>query len=198
MKKMGEPARQLDGRYTYGDYRTWPPDERWELIEGIAWAMSPAPGRKHQDVTGEIFTRLKNFLAGKSCRVYIAPFDILFPDSPDQDEDEAPTVVQPDITVYCDGTKVRERGGLGAPDLVVEVLSPWTQKKDFNEKLNLYERHGVREYWIVDPGNRSVLVFRIGPGGAYGEPFVLVPPSALDSAVLPGFSVDLETLFSFE
>jgi Uma2 family endonuclease len=195
---MGEPARQLEGRYTYGDYRTWPMDERWELIDGAAWSMSPAPGKKHQDVTGEIFTKLKNFLAGKPCRAYIAPFDILFPDSPEQDEDDVPTVVQPDVTVYCDRTKVRERGGLGAPDLAVEVLCPWTQKKDLNEKLSLYERHGVREYWIVDPGNRSVLVFRLDPGEGYGEPAVLLPPAVLDSVVLPGFTFDLEELFSVE
>ena len=193
---MGEPAKKIDRIYTYGDYRTWPDDERWELIDGSAWAMSPAPGTRHQVVTGEIYRRIANFLVGRPCRAYIAPFDVLLPDSAAVDEEAVRTVVQPDISVYCDRSRVRERGGFGAPDIAVEVLSPWTHKKDLNEKLELYERHGVREYWIVDPGNRTILVFRPGEGGRYGDPLVLVPPSVLESAVLEGFTLGLEGLFT--
>jgi Uma2 family endonuclease len=195
---MGLPARKLDRRYNYGDYRTWPDDERWELLDGVAWNMSPAPNRRHQYVTGRLFAKISMFLEGKPCRVYIAPFDVLLPDTQDQDDDEVSTVVQPDVSVFCGSDRLTERGARGAPDLVVEVITPWTHQKDMNEKLSLYERHGVREFWLVDPGNRSVLIFRSGPDKRYGEAEVRTIPGRLDSRVLDGFVLELADLFREE
>jgi len=197
MKKVGEPAIKPDRRYTYADYRTWPDDERWELIDGIAWNMSPAPGRRHQGMAVEITRQIATFLEGKSCRVYSAPFDVLLPESREEPEDEVTTVVQPDLSVICDRSKLTEKGCFGAPDLVVEILSPHTSRKDMNEKLSLYERHGVREYWIVDPGNKYVHVYVLSQSGAYPKtPALYLADATLATGVLPGLSINLPKVFA--
>ncbi len=195
---MGNPALAPDERYTYRHYRSWPDSERWELIEGHAWAMSPAPNARHQAIAWRFSGMLYEHLKGRPCRAFAAPFDVLLPEA-DESDDEADTVVQPDLVVYCDTTRLTEAGARGAPDLVVEILSPSTSKKDQHEKFDLYERHGVREYWIIDPGNRSIIVFRPGPGGHYdaGE----LRERARDfgpiaSRALAGFSVDPALLFA--
>lgn len=185
-------------RFTYRHYRTWPDEERWELIEGHAWAMSPSPNRRHQELAGKLFVKLHTFLEGRPCKVYIAPFDVLMPFG-NEENDEVDTVVQPDILVFCDRSKLTFAGARGAPDLVVEILSPSTAKKDLNDKFELYERHGVREYWVLDPGNRSILVFRPLPTGRYdsGELRDSVHDfSPVASRVLEGFSVDPKELFA--
>jgi Uma2 family endonuclease len=192
MKTMADPARNLDDRFTYGDYKSWPDEERWELIDGRAWAMSPAPTRNHQGLASKLFTDLSTFLSGKPCKAYFAPFDVLLPEG-DESDDEVATVVQPDIVVFCDKTKLTKAGARGAPDLVVEILSPSTSKKDLNEKFRVYEKHGVREYWVVDPGNRAVQVWRIRVEGGYdsGELRDLVrDDSPIASKLLEGFVVD--------
>lgn len=137
-------------RFTYADYRRWPSDERWELIDGEAFNMSPAPSRRHQEVVGEIFRQTANFLQGKPCRAYVAPFDVRLPQA-DEADDQTRTVVQPDIAVICDFAKLDDQGCRGAPDWVVEVISPLTAAKDHIKKRALYERHGVKEYWLVHP-----------------------------------------------
>lgn len=199
---MGDRNLAPQERFTYRHYRTWPDSERWELLGGLAWSMSPAPRRIHQEMQARLITELRIFLKGKPCKAFDAPFDILLPAGMESD-DEVDTVVQPDIVVYCDRSKLTEAGARGAPDLVVEIFSPSTARKDLNEKLRLYERHGVREYWVVDPGNRSILVFRpvVGEGGAavydYGELREQGRDwSPLASRVLEGFSVDPKELFS--
>jgi len=195
---MGDPNLAPEERFTYRHYRTWPDSERWELIHGHAWAMSPAPRTRHQALVGEIYAKLKDFLRGKPCKAFLAPFDVLLP-AADEADDEVDTVVQPDIVVFCDRSKITEAGARGAPDLAVEILSPSTSKKDMNDKFRLYESRGVREYWVVDPGNRSILVFRLGPEGRYDEGELRDRGreyGPIDSAVLPGFSIDPESLFA--
>lgn len=147
---MGNPNQAPDERFTYRHYKTWPDSERWELIEGHAWAMSPAPMTRHQEMQARLITEIRLFLRGKPCKAYDAPFDVLLPQM-DESEDDVDTVVQPDLSVFCDRTKITERGARGAPDLVMEILSPSTSKKDLNDKFRLYEKHGVREYWVIDP-----------------------------------------------
>jgi Uma2 family endonuclease len=194
--KMGLPARKLDRHYTYGDYRTWPDDERWELIHGIAWNMSAAPSLPHQLLSGELFGRIRTHLRdrGVPCVVVAAPVDVFFPDRPDQAEDQVDTVVQPDIVVVCDPAKIRRRGVWGPPDWLIEILSPHTSRKDMKEKLELYEQSGVKEYWIVDPGNRYVHVYRLD-GSRYGEPEVHVEPVVVTSTTLANLAIPLEELF---
>lgn len=195
---MGNPAVDRADHFTYGQYKTWPDEERWELIEGQAWSMSPAPLRGHQGIQAKLITELSVFLKGKPCKAYDAPFDVLLPRAGESD-DEVDTVVQPDIVVYCDKSKLTDKGARGAPDLVSEILSPSTSKKDLNEKFKLYERSGVREYWVVDPGNRSIEVWRLGTDGRYDSGDLREKWrdwSPIASHILEGFSIDPEELFA--
>jgi Uma2 family endonuclease len=193
---MGLPARKMDRTYTYRDYKTWPDDERWELIHGVAWNMSPAPSVSHQRLLGRLHLTVGQFLEGKGCQVLLAPVDVYLPGSPDQDEDDVDTVVQPDLLVACDPDKVGGRGVRGAPDWVVEILSPYTTRKDVAVKPGLYEEQGVKEYWIVDPGNRCVHVYLRTDQGRYGEAVLHQEPATIASTTCPGLSVSLGDLFS--
>ena len=144
-------AIREDKLYTYEDYYSWDDDKRWELIDGIAYAMAPAASPTHQTILVNIVARIFNFLVGKACKVYPAPFDVrLNPDGMDD------TVVQPDITVICDETKIDARGCKGAPDMAIEILSPSSNRHDRVRKFELYQRYGVQEYWIVDPETKTV------------------------------------------
>ena len=193
---MGLPLRKSDRRYTYGDYRTWPDDERWELIEGEAWNMSTAPSTSHQGLVALLTSSILQLLKRqRGCRVFPAPFDVLLPATPGQDEDDVDTVVQPDVTVICDRGKITPRGCRGAPDWAIEILSPYTAAKDMRVKRDLYERHGVREYWIVDIGNRCVHVYRRGDDNRYGEAETFVGGAVLRSTVCAGFELGLAELF---
>ena len=194
---MGLPALKNEQIYTYGDYRTWPDDERWELLDGVAYDMSPAPSRFHQGMLTGFFAQIVPFLEGKPCKVYVAPFDVLLPDFDGQEENAVRTVVQPDISVICDKGKLTSKGCTGAPDWIVEILSPHTSRKDFNQKLRLYERHGVREYWIADPGNRYVLVHVLGEGGKYPEnPELHLADAEVPCRVLEGLLIRLSRVFA--
>lgn len=151
-------------RYTFADYLVWDESERIEIIDGEAFLMA-APSSTHQEISMEISRQLANFLDGKPCKVYPSPFDVrLFEKDKDAPED-VDTVVEPDICVVCDRSKIDIRGCKGAPDLVVEILSPSSLRKDRLVKLRLYQRAGVREYWIVDPENRTVQVFLLDDTG---------------------------------
>jgi len=163
---MALPARKIDEHYTYTDYMTWPEDERWELIDGVAWNMSPAPTRKHQGICINILRELSGYLKDKDCNIYGAPFDVRLPDGL-QSDDSVDTVVQPDISVFCDEKRLDDRGAVGAPDMVVEILSPSTAAKDLREKFYLYEKVGVKEYWIVDPANETLTVYALDKNGKY-------------------------------
>ena len=153
---MGIPVKKTDQKYTYGDYFTWPGDERWELIDGGVYDMSPACSRTHQDILGKLHLIFGNFFNDK---VYLAPFDVRLPKGNEADEG-IDTVVQPDLSVICDTSKLDEKGCKGAPDLVVEIVSPGSAVHDMKVKRELYEQHGVKEYWIVLPLERIVEVYR--------------------------------------
>jgi len=198
MERMGDPKLAPAERYTYRQYRTWPDTERWELIEGRAWTMSPAPKSRHQALVWRLSSLLYDFLKGTACRAYPAPFDVLLPLG-GEDDDDVDTIVQPDISVFCDRSRITERGARGAPDLVVEIISPSTSKKDMNEKFGIYEKHGVREYWIVDPAPWSVWVYRPTSAGRFDEGELkerLGDTASIPSVVLEGFSIDPVELFA--
>ena len=203
---MGLRKNKTDYMFTYKDYSSWPENERWELIDGVAYDMSPAPSRKHQEISFELAGLLREYLKGKTCKAFAAPFDVLLPNYPLGNVDEINTVVQPDILVICDPSKLIDKGCLGAPDLIVEILSPSTSKKDLNEKFQLYEKHGVKEYWVVDPGNKYIQVFHLqneGKGSGKYDDGTLVPPAnwredkntIAESVVLEGLTVDINELF---
>jgi len=203
---MGLKKEKPDHKFTYKEYCAWPDDERWELIDGVAYDMSPAPSSRHQSISSIIHNTLFNFLNDKPCKTFAAPFDVILPTFPMGNKDEIDTIVQPDISVICDSKKIIDKGCLGAPDLIIEILSPSTSKKDLNEKFQLYEKHGVKEYWIVDPGNKYIQVFHLltedKKVGKYDEG-TLVPPAnwredkntIAESVVLEGFKVDVKELF---
>ena len=184
---------ECEKRFTYADYCTWPENERWELIDGVAYDMTPGPGRPHQKISIELGRQFANFFLGKPCEVYDAPFDLRLP-SADETDDEVDTVVQPDLFVVCDQDKLDDKGGRGAPELVVEILSPSSGRHDRVRKLNLYERHGVKEYWIVDPAG-EVLVFHLGAGGRYTKPVRYSRDAKILTPLFAGLEIDLSTVF---
>lgn len=180
-------------RYRWSDYLAWPEGERYELIDGIAYAMSPAPQRRHQETSRAIFRQIDGSLAGKPCEAYFAPFDVKL--SPDTDDD-APTVVQPDITVTCDRSKLTEQGMTGPPDLVIEIVSPESGLIDRRRKFDLYERFGVTEYWIVDHDERVVEVYRLDDGGTYRRIGAFGPEDTVTAEAVPELSIDLGEVFA--
>ena len=187
---MGLPKRDIEF-HNYADYLRWPEDCRYELIDGVAYAMAPAPTRRHQETVGEIFRQIANALEGSPCRPYIAPFDVRLPRAGlDRPSDERiNTVVQPDISVVCERAKLDDRGCLGAPDWIIEVLSPATASHDQILKRDLYERSGVREYWLIHVTDRLVTVYTL-VDGAYGRPAIHELTGELACGVLPQLSID--------
>ena len=187
MSAIKKPVPHEAGRYTYADYSSWPEDERWELIDGVPYAMA-TPTIPHQRASGRIYRQIGNFLHRKTCEVFPAPTEVrLNADTSDN------TVVEPDLLVVCDKSKLDNKGVIGAPDFVIEILSPSTASHDTIRKFMLYLNAGVREYWIVDPVTGSVIV-NILKDGAYiakvYEKTAVVPVS-----VLEGLSIDLSEVF---
>ncbi len=191
---MGFPAK-LNRAYTYADYLQWPDDETCEIIDGVLYDMSPAPGRKHQEVVGELHRQIANFLFDKICRVYAAPFDVRLHEGGKRDERDITTVIQPDISIVCDPSKLDEKGCLGSPDLVMEIVSPNTVRKDMGEKFALYEKHGVMEYWIVHPVDQTVMVFVLDKDNKYGRPSVYSPDDKVNSSLFPDLVIELGAVF---
>jgi Uma2 family endonuclease len=187
---MTQAALKRDARYTFADYLQWTGDARWELIDGVAYNMTPAPSRRHQKISGELFLQFGLFLRGKRCEAYDAPFDVRLP-KPGESDETTSTVVQPDLVVVCDPAKLDDRGCKGAPDLVIEILSPDSVARDQKEKFLLYEQAGVLEYWLVHPTDRIVTVFHRGADGAYGRPAVYTPGEHIRVGVLPELEIDL-------
>lgn len=146
------------GTYTLEDYLALPDDQRVELIDGVIYDMS-APTLPHQDIAGEIYFQLKNYINKNkgSCHAYIAPTDV-------QLDMDNRTIVQPDVMIVCDRSKLNRKRIFGAPDFIVEVLSPSTKKKDFYIKGQKYMNAGVREYWMIDPDEERIMVFDYSEG----------------------------------
>ncbi|MCX7011378.1 MAG: Uma2 family endonuclease [Candidatus Sumerlaeota bacterium] len=192
---MDATTPKLKDRFTYGDYLQWQDGERWELIDGVAYNLSPAPSRRHQRMVLALVHQIFTFLKDKPCEVYIAPFDVRLPETDEPDE-QVPNVVQPDIAVICDPKKLDDRGCRGAPDFVVEIVSPSTSAKDQIEKLDLYERHGVREYWIIHPIDNLLTVRLLGDDGKYGRPVIREGKGRVAVATLPDLGIDLDAVFA--
>lgn len=178
--------------HCYGDYLAWPDDVRYELIDGDAYLMAPAPDLAHQEVAGEIYLQARLALKGKPCRVFISPIDVRLPKQDEADE-RIDTVVQPDVFVVCDSNKLDRHGVRGAPDWVVEVLSPSTASHDQIKKRQLYERHGVREYWLIHPVDRVLTVYRL-INGEYGKPDLYELHGETAVTVLPDIIIQWDDL----
>jgi Uma2 family endonuclease len=183
--------------YTYADYLSWIDDKRRELIDGVVYDLLSAPSRFHAKISGSIFGRFWSYINRRKgkCEVYIAPFDVRFPKNGETAADKIYTVVQPDICVICDPEKLDEKGCIGAPDLIVEVQSPSTAQRDLNEKFNLYEKAGVKEYWVVFPGDKSLTVFLMQKNGKFNEGTAYEYEGKVPVSIFKGLEIDLKTLF---
>lgn len=190
---VNEPDMEY-GNYSYADYLTWQFDEVVELIKGkIFKKAAAAPKRIHQRVSIKIASKFYTYLEGKQCQVYDAPFDVRFPKESKKDH-KIHDVVQPDICVICDPEKLDDRGCIGAPDLIVEILSPGNSKTELKHKFELYESNGVREYWVIHPENQDILIYTL-IDGKYSPSALLTSGDVVKSIAVEGFTLDLEEFF---
>jgi len=186
--------------FTYADYLTWNFKERIELIRGKIFKMSPAPSFKHQQIAGNIFAAMYIFLKSKECKVLIAPVDVRLKGKTyrkkELRDDEITTVVQPDIIVVCDEEKLKdERSVYGAPELVVEILSPGNTRTETKYKFDLYEENGVEEYWVVYPEFKQIHVFLLNEKEEYGKPMIYEANEKIRSSVLKGLRIPTNDIF---
>lgn len=188
---------QLDPEktYTYADYLLWQFEERVELIKGKILQMA-APSRAHQQVSINLSTVLRNAFWKSPCKVFAAPFDVRLPRFSQKKNKDVVTVVQPDLCVICDPSKLDDRGCIGAPDIVVEIISPGNSKREMKDKFVLYEESGVLEYWIVSPIEKSIQVFRLNEQGAYYGIRPFIEDEDLTTPILPGLNVPLRDVFA--
>lgn len=189
--RVSEP--DLTQSYTYADYLLWTVADRFELIKGKVFKMSPSPNTTHQRVSGALYFELATFLKGKSCEVFAAPFDVRL--SCLKEDTAIVTVVQPDLLVVCDAEKIDDKGCLGAPDLVVEILSPGNNKKELKNKFEVYEESGVREYWIIHPIEQTMLIYTLSERKYQPSKF-FTAGDKVESSVLPGFILEIDTIFN--
>lgn len=180
-------------KYSYADYLTWDEGERFELIDGEIFNMSPAPSRRHQQVLRELSTAFSVFLREKECEVFFAPFDVRLLVENKQDND-INNVVQPDLSIVCDREKLDDKGCNGAPDMIIEILSPSSVKLDRWKKFQLYEKAGVKEYWLVDPINESVEIYLL-ISGQYKFQGVFTKDDTVSVNILTELKLDLNQIF---
>ena len=181
----------LTKQYTYSDYLLWQFSERVELIKGYILKMSPAPSRNHQMILYDITICMDSYFKDKKCSIFFAPFDVRLPVKSLKKDT---TVVQPDLCIICDENKLDDKGCNGAPDLVVEILSPKNSKHDVDTKFNLYQESGVKEYWIVEPEARIVLVYTLQNDIYIGlKPFT--EGEIIKSPLFPDMKIAVEAVF---
>ena len=191
--KVEEPDSSVT--YTYADYLQWKFEERLELFRGKIFKLS-APNTRHQDISGNLFVPISLFLKKKSCKVFAAPFDVRLPVKNKKKDDEVTTVVQPDLCVICDETKIDSRGCCGAPDIVVEILSPGNSKKEIRLKHELYEEAVVKEYWIVNPVEENIVVFILNEEGKLSGLKMYASGDTIQSIAVPGLNINLTEIFT--
>ena len=175
-------------KYTYSDYLSWDDDIRRELIDGIPYLMS-APNRNHQEISRNLLIQFAGLLKGKPYKVYHAPFDVRLNGKTIDD-----TVVQPDLLIVCDESKLDEAGCIGAPDLVVEILSPSTRKHDTIRKFNAYRKNGVREFWVIDPEEQTLAIHILSESNYIIHPYI--GTETVPVHILTGCTIDLSEVFA--
>ena len=185
----------LTKQYSYADYLTWTFQERLELIKGYVFPMS-APARRHQQISWNLATYFVDYFRKGPCEVYFAPFDVRLPRKTTSDNAKVETVLQPDLCVICDLSKLDDQGCVGAPDLVVEILSPGNTRKEMKQKFDVYQEAGVREYWLIQPGDRNVFQYVLNDEGIYIGLHPLTDEDELLSRVFTDFRIDLAGVFA--
>ncbi|MCF6096029.1 Uma2 family endonuclease [Thermovorax subterraneus] len=191
---MPLPHKRQIKIYTYRDYASWPEEERCEIIDGVLY-MQAAPSRIHQEILMELSRQIANYLAGKPCKVYPAPFCVRLPDGDEKSDKDIKTVVEPDISIVCDQSKLDEQGCIGAPDMIIEITSPSSVRKDRLQKFYKYEKAGVREYWIVEPEEKLVSVFVLGANNKYGRPDIYTEGDEIKVSIFPDLIISLKGIF---
>ena len=182
--------------YSYADYLTWQFQEKLELIKGKIFKMSPTPNTMHQRISGKLHGRLFNFFEFNACNLFAAPFDVRLIDKKKSKlYQEIYTVVQPDLCVICDNEKIDERGAIGAPDLVIEILSPGNSNKEMKYKFDLYEEAGVLEYWIVNPADKTVFIYVLRENQFIGM-HPLIEEDSIQSKLFPELDFKLVSIFN--
>ena len=183
--------------YTYADYLSWMDEQRREIIHGVVYKLMSAPSRFHADISSELLSIFKWLVKKRKakCKVYHAPFDVRLSKNGETANERIDTVVQPDICVICDKSKLDDAGCIGAPDLIVEVQSPSTARYDMLEKFNLYEQSGVREYWIVYPSDKGLTVYTLQENGKYDEGTTYQFTGKVPVSIFDGLEIDLKELF---
>ncbi|MFZ1750882.1 MAG: Uma2 family endonuclease [Saprospiraceae bacterium] len=207
---MVTDINQLDinGMYSYADYLKWQFDERVELLKGKIFRMSPAPSTKHQKISFNLVFRLGVFLEKSTCQIFSAPFDVRLSVNKDINiskryrnktkslpDGKIMTVVQPDICVVCNKDILDEKGCVGAPDLVIEILSPGNSRREMKDKFEIYQEAAIPEYWIVDPEHEFIIIYYMQKGQYVGSaPYY--GGDMLTSQVIKGFELDVLKIFS--
>ena len=179
-------------KVSYTEYLTWPDEPRYEIIDGIPY-MQAAPSRQYQRIVTQLTGELYTFFKGKTCEVYTAPFDVRLSSAEDNDEYQ---VVQPDISVVCDKRKLDDKGCKGAPDLIVEVLSPSTWQRDRIEKMNQYQRYGVKEYLLIYPNEKIVEQYILDENGIYGTPSIYNEEDVFHSHIFSKFEITMSAILA--
>jgi len=193
---MGRNALQKEGRYTYADYIEWPDNgERWEIIDGIAYMLT-APNDRHQQIVAQLTAEFVMYLRGRQCQAFTAPYDVVLPGK-NETEMTASNVVQPDLLVICDRSKRDGKKCIGAPDLVIEVISPSTVKRDILHKYRLYERSGVREFWLVQPSD-SIIQQYLNAEGEFKYVGAFARDDEISPAIFPEMVINLNNVFGPE
>ncbi len=187
---------QENKSYTYEDYLIWPEDERWELIDGIPY-MQAAPSWQHQAITFELGRQFGNYLVGKSCRAFTAPFDLILPED-DLEEGKSKNVLQPDLLIVCNKSGLKGTGYFGVPDLIIEVCSPSTIRNDKVLKFNRYEKAGVKEYWIIEPEGKFISIFTLQDNNRYGRPEIYTEVDKVNVGIFETLVVDLKLVLGQE
>lgn len=180
--------------YTYKDYLTYDENERIEIIGGKIYNMSPAPSRIHQKIIMKVSNQLENYIKTNngSCEVYPAPFDVILIND-NEDVNSSKNIVQPDISVICDKSKLTDKGCTGSPDMIIEVVSPYNPSNDFVKKLNLYEKYKAKEYWIINPMKKNILVYTLTDNG-YDMPNMYSFNDIVPVSIFREFNIDFSSL----
>ena len=183
-------------KYTYADYLSWSEDERVEIIDGDPYLLA-SPSRIHQKVLSELHRQIANFLVGKECEVYPAPFHVVLDlEGNVSNEEDIQNVFEPDITIVCDTSKLDDAGCKGTPDMIVEVISPSTARRDKIVKFNKYEQAGVKEYWIIEPQEKIVSVFTLEENRRYGRPNLYTNEDQVKVTIFDDLIIDLKMVLS--
>jgi len=190
---MSRPVKKIQKQYCYRDYLKLPADKKYEIIDGTLYAMTPAPSVRHQRVLRKLFTRIANYLTDKFCEVFCSPLDVLLPEG-NEETGDVKTVVQPGILVVCDRLKLAEKHCTGAPDFIIEIVSPSAPSIDYVKKLNLYEKHKVKEYWIVNYVHKEIMVYKLQENGEYDKPEIY-KDREITASIFKDLTINLQDIF---